>query len=95
MQLIHEDIPILENRKYKLVFTAVAEKPSTILVRLGAYNTYATEAFQRTVSMDTVWKSYEFEYKALVTDLFARLEFNLGKSVNRFDLKEVKIYRID
>lgn len=95
VQLIHEDIPILENRKYKLVFTAVAEKPSPILVRLGAYNTYATEAFQRTVSMDTVWKSYEFEYKALVTDLFARLEFNLGKSENRFDLKDVKIYRID
>lgn len=95
VQLIHEDIPILEKRKYKLVFTAVAEKPSPILVRLGAYNTYATEAFQRTVSMDTVWKSYEFEYKALVTDLFARLEFNLGKSENRFDLKDVKIYRID
>lgn len=95
VQLIHEDIPILENRKYKLVFTGVAASPSSFMVRLGSYSTYATEALQKTFVMDTLWKSYEFEYTALVTDLFARLEFNLGKTVNRFDLKEVKIYRID
>lgn len=95
VQLIHEDIPLLENRKYKLIFTGVASTPSSFTVRLGSYSTYATEAFQKTVVMDTIWKSYEFEYKALVTDLFARLEFNLGKSINRFDLKDVKIYRID
>ncbi len=95
VQLIHEDIPILENRKYKLVFTGVASSPSSFMVRLGSYSTYVTEALQKTFVMDTLWKSYEFEYTALVTDLFARLEFNLGKMVNRFDLKEVKIYRID
>ncbi len=95
VQLIHEDIPILENRSYKLVFTGVASSPSSFMVRLGSYSTYATEAFQKTFVMDTLWKSYEFEYTALVTDLFARLEFNLGKSGDRFDLKEVKIYRID
>lgn len=95
VQLIHEDIPLLENRKYKLIFTGVASTPSSFMVRLGSYSTYATEAFQKTVVMDTVWKSYEFEYNALVTDLFARLEFNLGKSINRFELKDVKIYRID
>lgn len=95
VQLIHEDIPLLENRKYKLIFTGVASSPASFTVRLGSYSTYATEAFQKTVVMDTIWKSYEFEYTALVTDLFARLEFNLGKSPNRFDLKDVKIYRID
>jgi hypothetical protein len=95
VQLIHEDIPLLENRKYKLVFTGVADTPSNFMVRMGSYSTYTTEAFQRNLVMDTLWKSFEFEYTALVTDLFARLEFNLGKNKSHFQFKEVKIYRID
>ena len=45
--------------------------------------------------METIWKSYEFEYIAYVDDLFARLEFNLGKHRNRYQIKDVKIFRID
>ena len=95
VQLIHEDIPLLQGRRYKLIFTAIADSEAPITVRLGSYNTYDTEAFQKQVDMDTVWKSYEFEYTALVDDLFARLEFNLGKNLNRYQFKDVKIYRID
>lgn len=95
VQLIHEDIPLLQGRRYKLIFTAIADSEAPITVRLGSYNTYDTEAFQKQVDMDMVWKSYEFEYTALVDDLFARLEFNLGKNLNRYQFKDVKIYRID
>ncbi len=95
VQLIHEDIPLLKGRKYKLIFTAIADSATQVTVRLGSYSTYDTEAFQKHVVMETVWRSYEFEYYALVDDLFARLEFNLGKNLNRFQIKDVKIYRID
>ncbi|MCK9182647.1 MAG: carbohydrate binding domain-containing protein [Fibrobacteraceae bacterium] len=95
IQLIHEDIPVLKNRKYKLVFTAIADSVATITVRLGSYNTYTTEGLQTTLTIDTLWKSHEFEYTGIADDLFARLEFNLGKRVRTYKFKEVKIYRID
>lgn len=95
VQLIHEDIPLLKGRKYKLIFTAIADSATQVTVRLGSYSTYDTEAFQKHVKMETVWRSYEFEYTAFVDDPFARLEFNLGKNLNRFQFKDVKIYRID
>lgn len=95
VQLIHEDIPLLKGRKYKLVFTAIADTAKAITVRLGSYNTYKTEALEKQVRLNTDWMSYEFEYTALVDDLFARLEFNLGKFANRYQIKDVKIYRID
>ena len=95
VQLIHEDIPLIQGRRYKLIFTAFADSATQITVRLGSYNTYHTEALQRHVQMETIWKSYEFEYIAYVDDLFARLEFNLGKHRNRYQIKDVKIFRID
>lgn len=95
VQLIHEDIPLIQGRRYKLIFTAFADSATQITVRIGSYNTYHTEALQRHVQMETIWKSYEFEYIAYVDDLFARLEFNLGKHRNRYQIKDVKIFRID
>ncbi len=95
VQLIHEDIPLLEGRKYKLVFTAYAKDSANVTVRIGSYSTYDTEAFQNHVTLEPIWKSYEFEYTALVDDLFARLEFNLGKNQTLYQIKDVKIFRID
>ncbi|MBP5247975.1 MAG: carbohydrate binding domain-containing protein [Fibrobacter sp.] len=95
VQLIHEDIPLLQGRKYKLVFTAYAKDSANVTVRIGSYSTYDTEAFQKHVTMEPIWKSYEFEYTALVDDLFARLEFNLGKNQTLYQFKDVKIFRID
>lgn len=95
VQLIHEDIPLLKGRKYKLVFTAYAKDSANVTVRIGSYSTYDTEAFQKHVTMEPIWRSYEFEYTALVDDLFARLEFNLGKNQTKYQFKDVKIYRID
>lgn len=95
VQLIHEDIPLLKNRKYKLVFTAYAQDSAYVTVRIGSYSTYNTEALQEHVTLEPVWKSYEFEYAALVDDLFSRLEFNVGKNQTKYQFKDVKIYRID
>ena len=95
VQLIHEDIPLLKGRKYKLIFTAYAKDSANVTVRIGSYSTYDTEAFQKHVTMEPIWRSYEFEYTALVDDLFARLEFNLGKNQTKYQFKDVKIYRID
>lgn len=95
VQLIHEDIPLLKDRKYKLVFTAYAQDSANVTVRIGSYSTYNTEAFQEHVTLEPVWRSYEFEYTALVDDLFARLEFNVGKNQTKYQFKDVKIYRID
>ena len=95
VQLIHEDIPVLLGRKYKLVFTAVADSAASITVRLGSYSSYATVGFQEHMSIDTIWTSHEVEYTGLANDPFARLEFNLGLSASEFHIKDVKIYRID
>jgi len=95
VQLIHEDIPLLQGRKYKLVFTAYAKDSADVTVRIGSYSTYDTEAFQNHVTLEPRWKSYEFEYTALVDDLFARLEFNVGKNQTLYQFKDVKIFRID
>ena len=95
VQLIHEDIPLLKNRKYKLVFTAYAQDSAYVTGRIGSYSTYNTEALQEHVTLEPVWKSYEFEYAALVDDLFSRLEFNVGKNQTKYQFKDVKIYRID
>lgn len=95
VQLIHEDIPVLQGRKYKLVFTAVADSADSITVRLGSYSSYETVGFQKHIFIDTLWMSHEVEYTGLVNDPFARLEFNLGSSAPAFRIKDVKIYRID
>lgn len=95
VQLIHEDVPVLQGRKYKLVFTAVADSADSITVRLGSYSSYATVGFQKHIFIDSLWTSHEVEYTGLANDPFARLEFNLGSSASEFRIKDVKIYRID
>ena len=95
VQLIHEDIPTLVGRRYKLVFTATSDVADSITVRLGTYNTYKTIGFQKHFYIDTLWKSYEIEYKGIANDIFTRLEFNIGGVARKFWFKDIQIYRID
>ena len=86
---------LLKVNRQENVVTAYAKDSANVTVRIGSYSTYDTEAFQKHVTMEPIWRSYEFENTALVDDLFARLEFNLGKNQTKYQFKDVKIYRID
>lgn len=97
VQLIHEDIPVLKNRKYKFIFTAWSDVQGPIIARLGSYHTpYNELGFQRTFVIGTNGgKAYEVEYSGLEDNTFARLEFNLGGAERTIWFKNIQIIRID
>ena len=96
VQLIHEDIPVLQNRKYKLIFTAWSNVEGPITVRLGSYHTpYTTLGFQEKPIIGLNGKSYEIEYLGVEDNTFARLEFNLGGTERIFWFKNIQLIRID
>lgn len=96
VQLIHEDIPVLLNRKYKLIFTAWSNTEGPITVRLGSYYTpYNTLGFQEKPVIGLNGKSFEIEYVGSEDNTFARLEFNLGGTERIFWFKDIQLIRID
>ena len=96
VQLIHEDIPILENRKYKLIFTAWSNIEGPIVVRLGSYHLpYNTLGFQEKPIITKNGKSFEIEYFGAEDNTFARLEFNLGGQERQFWFKNIQVLRVD
>ena len=97
IQLIHEDIPVLKDRKYKLIFTAWSDVEGPIIVRLGSYHTpYNQLGFQKTFVIGTNGgEAYEVEYSGLEDNIFARLEFNLGGAERTIWFKQIQIIRID
>lgn len=97
IQLIHEDIPVLKDRKYKLIFTAWSDVEGPIIVRLGSYHTpYNQLGFQKTFVIGTNGgEAYEIEYNGLEDNTFARLEFNLGGAERTIWFKQIQIIRID
>jgi len=96
VQLIHEDIPVLQNRKYKLIFTAWSNIEGPITVRLGSYHTpYNTLGFQQKPVIGLNGKSFEIEYLGVEDNTFARLEFNLGGTERIFWFKNIQLIRID
>lgn len=96
VQLIHEDIPVLQNRKYKLIFTAWSNIEGPITVRLGSYHTpYNTLGFQEKPIIGLNGKSFEIEYLGSEDNTFARLEFNLGGAERIFWFKNIQLIRID
>lgn len=94
VQLLHENISVVAGARYKIVFTIWSNVEGYITARLGTYIRYTTNGFQEHVQVTTSGKSFEKEFTPDVTDPFARLDLNLGKSERTFWIKDVQIIRI-
>lgn len=95
VQLMHENIPLVAGHKYKCSFTIKASEKGQITARIGSYLTYETIGFQEHVEVKTSERNFEVEFTPEESDPFARLEFNLGGSVRKIWIKNVKIVRLD
>lgn len=95
VQLMHENIPLVAGHKYKCSFTIKASEKGQITARIGSYLTYETIGFQEHVEVKTSERKFEVEFTPEESDPFARLEFNLGGSVRKIWIKNVKIVRLD
>ena len=94
VQLLHENVPVVAGATYKFVFTIWSNVKGTITARLGTYIRYETNGFQEHVEVKTTGQSFEIEFSPEVTDPFARLDLNLGKSERTFWIKDVQLIRI-
>lgn len=91
VQLMHENVPVVANHKYKCQFTIWSDVKGQITARLGTYIRYETIGFQEHVQVDTKPQTVEIEFVPETTDPFTRFELNLGKSERTFWIKDVKI----
>ena len=94
VQLLHENISVVAGARYKIIFTMWSDVEGAITARLGTYIRYETNGFQEHPVIETVGKSFEYEFTPEVTDPFARLDLNLGKAERTFWIKDVQIVRI-
>ena len=94
VQLLHENIAVVAGATYKFKFTIKSNVEGQITARLGTYTRYETNGFQEHVKVDTKERLIEYEFTPDVTDPFARLDLNLGKSERTFWIKDVQIMRI-
>ena len=94
VQLLHENISLIAGARYKIIFTMWSDVEGQITARLGTYIRYETNGFQEHVKVTTSGKSFEYEFTPEVSDPFARLDLNLGKSERTFWIKDVQIIRI-
>ena len=94
VQLLHENISVVAGATYKFKCTIKSDVEGQITVRLGTYTRYETNGFQEHVKVNTQERLIEYEFTPEVTDPFARLDLNLGKSERTFWIKDVQIMRI-
>ena len=94
VQILHEDISVAKGAKYKFVFTIWSDIETEITARLGSYITYEKIGFEEHVPVTKMGRSFEVEFTAIVTDPFARLDLNLGKTKATFWIKDVQMIRI-
>ena len=94
VQLLHENISVVAGATYKFKCTIKSDVEGQITVRLGTYTRYETNGFQEHVKVNTKERLIEYEFTPEVTDPFARLDLNLGKSERTFWIKDVQIMRI-
>lgn len=94
VQLLHENISLVAGARYKIIFTMWSDVKGPITARLGTYIRYETNGFQEHPVIETVGKSFEYEFTPTMTDPFARLDLNLGKKEATFWIKDVQIIRI-
>lgn len=95
VQLLHENIPLVAGHKYRCSFNIKASEKGQVTARIGSYLTYETIGFQEHVEVKTSERTFEVEFTPEESDPFARLEFNLGGSVRKIWIRNVKIVRLD
>lgn len=91
VQLIHENVPVLKNRKYKLSFSLKASQSDSVMVRLGTYHPpYRSLGFEKSIKPSPAGIFYEFECIGFENNPFGRLEFNLGKASQEYWIEDIK-----
>ena len=95
VQLIQEDVALVAGKRYKCVFTIWSNVEGRITARIGTYDDYETVGFMEHPLVKTSGQSFEKEFSPLESTPFARFELNLGSSVRKFFIKDIKIYRLE
>lgn len=95
VQLLHENISVAKDAKYKFVFTIWSDVETKMVARIGSYITYESIGFEDTLKVEKTGRSYEIEFVGEVTDPFGRLDLNLGGKEATIWIKDVQIIRIE
>lgn len=95
-QLLQENIPIIAGHKYRISFRAKSTSGSEIVVRIGLYHSpYSGLSPDFNFGLFDGWGSYSREFTATETNLFGRLEFNIGGYVRNISLTDIKVEQVD
>ncbi len=97
LQLIHENIPVLKNKQYKLIFTVQADISGVLSVRLGTYHPpYRSLGLEHFAPISSVENELIIPYTGTEDNPFARLEFNLGNSAKQYyRIKNIRVIQLN
>lgn len=98
VQLVHPQVPLLKDTKYKVTFDAYADKARDMIVCISAPENGWIRYFpDTTITLPTAWKTYTYEFEMTKKDdNSARLEFNLGKkgSTETVHIRNVRVEKV-
>lgn len=100
IQWMQEDIELIQNRWYRIRFTAWADRPATVLMaRIGRFHAPYDNLDQGNedylAALSTEPKTFEWEFMAKETNLFGRLEFNAGLFDRDLWIKDVSLTQVE
>jgi hypothetical protein len=96
LQLIHENIPVLKNKEYKLTFTIKTDISGMITVRVGTYHPpYRSLGLDQYISISPTANEHTIQYTGTEDNPFARLEFNLGKSAGEYHIQNIRLLQLN
>jgi hypothetical protein len=96
IQLIQENIPLIAGKNYRVSFKASSSVNAGVTVRLGMYHSpYSSLSPDFTIGLYEGMGFYDPTFKATETNLFSRLEFNLGGTVRKLVISDIKVIQLD
>ena len=97
VQLVQENIPLIAGKHYRISFKASASVNSDLMVHLGLYHSPYTSltGADYFFGLYTGESLLEATFEATETNLFGRLEFNLGGEVRELTLSEIRVLQMD
>lgn len=96
IQFLQENIPVIAGKNYRISFKASSSIGSEIIVRMGLYHSpYSGISPDFYFGLYDQLGVYDREFVATETNLFTRLEFNLGGKVRKVVLSDIKVEQLD
>lgn len=96
IQFIQENIPLIEGKKYRIAFQASSSVGSEIVARIGLYHSpYSNLSPDFNFGLYDGMGTYHRDFTATTTNLFGRLEFNLGGYERKIILQNIQVIQLD